>query len=115
MIGASAALSISPAPFLGPIAGVCIGRVDGKLICNPTPEQMEKSDIDLIVAASKNAVVMVEGGAKEISEDDLVQAIMFAHKAMQPVIAIQEELQRRLEWKNGRLRLRLQMPIFKKR
>ena len=95
MIGASAALSISPVPFLGPIAGVCVGRVDGKFVCNPTPEQMEKSDIDLIVAASKDAVVMVEGGAKEISEDDLAAAIMFAHKSVQPVIKIQEELRKK--------------------
>ncbi|MBI2091405.1 MAG: polyribonucleotide nucleotidyltransferase [Deltaproteobacteria bacterium] len=92
MIGASAALSISSVPFLGPIAGVCVGRVDGKFVCNPTPEQMEKSDIDLIVAASKDAVVMVEGGAKEVSEDDLAAAILFAHKACQPVIKVQQEL-----------------------
>lgn len=99
MIGASAALTISSIPFLGPIAGVCVGRVDGKLVCNPTPEQMEKSDIDLIVAASKDAVVMVEGGAKEISEEDLVAAIMFAHEAVQPVIKIQEELAKQLKVK----------------
>ena len=102
MIGASAALSISPIPFLGPIAGVCVGRVDGKFICNPTPEQMEKSDIDLIVAASKDAVVMVEGGARQISEDDLVSAIMFAHKSVQPIIKLQEELARKVgeaKWK----------------
>ena len=102
MIGASAALSISPIPFLGPIAGVCVGRVDGKFICNPAPEQMEKSDIDLIVAASKDAVVMVEGGARQISEDDLVSAIMFAHKSVQPIIKLQEELARKVgeaKWK----------------
>jgi polyribonucleotide nucleotidyltransferase len=92
MIGASAALSLSSVPFSGPIAGVCVGRVDGKFICNPTAEQMEKSDIDLIVAASKDAVVMVEGGAKEVSEDDLAAAILFAHKSVQPVIEIQLEL-----------------------
>ncbi len=102
MIGASTALTISPIPFLGPIAGVCVGRVDGKFICNPSPEQMEKSDIDLIVAASKDAVVMVEGGAREISEDDLVAAIMFAHESVQPVIKIQEELAKKVgveKWK----------------
>lgn len=95
MIGASAALTISPIPFLGPIAGVCVGRVDGKFICNPTPEQMDKSDIDIIVAASRDAVVMVEGGAKEIGEDDLAAAIMFAHRSVQPVIDIQLELQKK--------------------
>jgi len=102
VIGASAALSISQIPFAGPIAGVCVGRIDGQFVCNPKPEQMERSDIDLIVAASKDAVVMVEGGAKEISEEDLVAAIMFAHKSVQPVIAIQEELARKCgakKWK----------------
>ncbi len=96
MVGASAALTLSPIPFMGPIAGVCVGRVDGQFICNPTTEQMDKSDIDLIVACSRDAVVMVEGGAKECSEDDLVAAIMFAHKSAQPVIAIQEELAKKV-------------------
>jgi len=95
MIGASAALTISCIPFAGPIAGVCVGRVDGKFVCNPTPEQLEKSDIDLIVAASRDAVVMVEGGAKEVSEEDLLQAIMFAQKTVQPMIKAQEELRKK--------------------
>lgn len=94
IIGASAALHISQIPFLGPIAGVCVGRVDGKFVINPPPEQMERSDLDLIVAGSKDAVVMVEGGAKEIPEKDLVEAIMFAHREMQPVLELQEELKK---------------------
>ncbi|PIR16279.1 MAG: polyribonucleotide nucleotidyltransferase [Deltaproteobacteria bacterium CG11_big_fil_rev_8_21_14_0_20_49_13] len=110
MIGASAALSLSPAPFMGPIAGVCVGRVDGKFVCNPTPEQMERSDIDLIVAANKDAVVMVEGGAKEISEKDLAQAIMFAHKEVQPVIKIQEELAK----KCGVPKMKFEKPVVDK-
>lgn len=95
MIGASAALTISPIPFAGPIAGVSVGRVEGRLMCNPTPTQMEQSDIDLIVAASRDAVVMVEGGAREVSEQDLIQAIQFAHQQIQPIIALQETLRER--------------------
>lgn len=94
MIGASAALTLSNAPFLGPIAGVTVGRVDGTLICNPTPEQQEQSDMEVVVAGSRNAIVMVEGGAQEVSEEDMLQAILFAHKEMQCVLDIQEELQR---------------------
>lgn len=94
MIGASAALTLSEAPFDGPIAGVRVGRIDGILRINPTPEEVEVSDIDLIVAGSRDAVVMVEGGAHEVPEKDVVEAISFAHKAIQQVIAIQEELRR---------------------
>ncbi|OGQ47798.1 MAG: polyribonucleotide nucleotidyltransferase [Deltaproteobacteria bacterium RIFCSPLOWO2_02_FULL_46_8] len=92
MIGASSALMLSPAPFLGPIAGICVGRVDGKFVVNPTPRQMEESDMDIIVAGSKEAVVMVEGGANEIPEADMIAAIRFAHESIQPVLLIQEEL-----------------------
>ncbi|MBI4366113.1 MAG: polyribonucleotide nucleotidyltransferase [Deltaproteobacteria bacterium] len=92
MIGASAALTVSPVPFLGPIAGVSVGRVNGQLICNPTPAQMAESDVDLIVAAGRDAVVMVEGGARELSEADLIAAIGFAHKAVQPVLQMQLDL-----------------------
>ena len=92
MIGASTALEISDIPFNGPIAGIKVGRVDGQFIANPTPEQMEKSDIDLTVAGSKTGVVMVEGGAEIVSEKDMLDAIFFGHEAMQPAIALQEEL-----------------------
>ena len=92
MIGASAALEISDIPFDGPIAGVKVGRVDGQFIANPTPAQMEQSDIDLTVAGSKTGVVMVEGGANIVSEKDMLDAIFFGHEAMQPAIALQEEL-----------------------
>lgn len=92
IIGASVALSLSPVPFLGPVAGVRVGRLHGKFVCNPTPAQMSRSDIDIIVAGTKEAVVMVEGGGQEVPEEDLVQAIRFAHEAMQPVLKIQEEL-----------------------
>jgi polyribonucleotide nucleotidyltransferase len=92
MIGASAALEISDIPFSGPIAGIKVGRVNGQFVANPTPEQMEQSDIDLTVAGSKTGVVMVEGGADIVSETDMLDAIFFGHEAMQPAIALQEEL-----------------------
>ena len=94
--GASAALCLSEAPFLGPIAGVRVGRVDGKFILNPTATQIETSDLDIIVAGSKEAVVMMEGGAEEVSEEDMIAAISFAHREMQPVIALQEEMAKKL-------------------
>jgi polyribonucleotide nucleotidyltransferase len=92
MIGASTSLLISEAPFNGPIAGVRVGRIDGNLTCNPTPDQMEESDIDLIVASSEEAIVMVEGGSLEVSEQEMIEAIMFGHEAVQPVLKIQREL-----------------------
>lgn len=94
MIGASAALEVSDIPFLGPIAGVKVGRVDGQFVCNPTADQMSKSDIEIIVAASRDAVIMVEGGAAEVSEKDLLEAIFFGHEAVQPIIDAQIELRK---------------------
>jgi polyribonucleotide nucleotidyltransferase len=93
---ASAALHISDIPFNGPIAGIRVGRVDGKLIANPTAEERKVSDLDLIVSASKDAIVMVEGGAKQISEHDMVEALMFAHQSVQPEIQAQEQLRAEL-------------------
>jgi polyribonucleotide nucleotidyltransferase len=92
MTGASAALCLSEAPFMGPIAGVRVGRVDGKFVLNPTEEELDKSDLDVIVAGSKDAVVMMEGGAQEVSEEDMIAVIGFAHREMQPVIALQSEI-----------------------
>jgi polyribonucleotide nucleotidyltransferase len=92
MIGASAALEISDIPFAGPIAAVRVGRVDGQLIANPTLQQLEESDINLFVAGSKTGVVMVEGGGNEVPEADMLEAIFFAHEAMQPAIDIQAQL-----------------------
>ncbi len=93
VVGASAALSMSDIHFEGPIACVRVGRVDGQLIANPTLSQSQQSDINLIVAGSKTGVVMVEGGAKVVSEADMLEAIFFGHQAMQPLITIQEQLQ----------------------
>ncbi len=94
MIGASAALHISEAPFLGPIAGVRVVRHHGTLMVNPTVQQAEDSDLDLIVAGTRDAVVMVEGGADEASEDDMMAAIEFAHREMQGIIEAQEKLRK---------------------
>ena len=92
MIGASAALEVSDIPFQGPVAGVRVGRVNGKFIINPSLVEMEDSDIDLIIAGSRDAVMMVEGGAKNISEDVMLEAIFFGHESMAPILDMQEEL-----------------------
>jgi len=92
MLGSSLALCISDIPFNGPIAGVMVGRVEGELVINPTVEQMEVSDIDLVVAGTKDAINMVEAGAKEVSEEDILAAIMFGHDAIKEIIEFQEEI-----------------------
>jgi len=92
MIGASAALMISDIPFEGPIAGVKVGRVDGKLIANPSAEQLKLSDIEIVVAAGKDAIFMVEGEADFVSEEDLLEAVFFAKDAVQGILAAQVEL-----------------------
>jgi polyribonucleotide nucleotidyltransferase len=90
--GASAALEVSDIPFGGPIAGVRVGRVKGEWICNPTISQLQESDMNLVVAGSRESVVMVEGGGNEIPEEDLLEAIFFGHRSLQPIIALQEEI-----------------------
>ena len=92
MFGSSLCTSISKIPFDGPIAGVKVGRVDGEFIINPTPAQLEVSDIDLTVAGTKKAINMVEAGSKEVSEDDMLEALMFGHKAVQELCEFQEEI-----------------------
>ena len=92
MFGSSLATSISMIPFDGPIAGVKVGRVDGKFVINPTVEQIENSDIDLTVAGTKDAINMVEAGAKEASEDDMLDALMFGHDAIKELIKFEEKI-----------------------
>ena len=92
MIGASAALEVSDIPFSGPIAGVKVGRVNGEFIANPSAEQLAQSDMEIIVAASRDAICMVEGGANVLQEDVLLDAIFFGHKAIQPILDAQEKL-----------------------
>ena len=92
MIAASAALSISGAPFDGPVAGLRVGRVNGEFKAFLTPEEREQSDLDLVVAGIESGVVMVEAGANEVDEEVVIEAIAWAHKAMQPAIVLQKEL-----------------------
>ena len=92
MFGSSLATSISEIPFNGPIAGVKVGRVDGELVINPTKEQLEVSDIDLTVAGTYEAINMVEAGAKEVSEDDMLEALMFGHEAIKELVTFQNEI-----------------------
>lgn len=103
MFGSSLATSISETPFDGPIAGVKVGRVDGKFIINPTCEEAEKSDIDLTVAGTKYAINMVEAGSKEVSEEDMLEALMFGHEAIKELVAFQEKIiaeigKEKMEW-----------------
>jgi polyribonucleotide nucleotidyltransferase len=92
MLGASAALEVSDIPFSGPIAGVRVGRVDGRLIANPTISQLAESDINLIVAGNRTGIVMVEAGGLFVSESEMIEAIFYGHEAMQPMLDMQEEL-----------------------
>jgi polyribonucleotide nucleotidyltransferase len=92
MIGCSAALSISEIPFNGPVGGVIVGRVDGQFVINPTTEQAEKSDLHLVVAGTKDAIMMVEAGADEVPEEVMLEAIMFGHDEIKKVVALQEQL-----------------------
>ncbi|HYR54661.1 MAG TPA: polyribonucleotide nucleotidyltransferase [Myxococcaceae bacterium] len=94
--GASAALWCSDIPFNGPIAGIRVGRVNGQLIANPIAKQREESDLDLIMACSREAIVMVEGGAKELSEAEMVDALQFGKQAVQPLLDLQDEMRREL-------------------
>src|SRR5574337_877852 len=96
VLGASAALTIAPIPFLGPIGAVRVGRIGGKLLLNPTYAQMEGSDIDMVVAGTRSAVVMLEAGADEVPEDVMVEAIEFGHKGIQPMIDMVLELAQEL-------------------
>ena len=92
MFGSSLATCISKIPFDGPIAGVKVGRVNGEFVINPTNEQSELSDIELTVAGTKDAINMVEAGAKEVSEEDMLEALMFGHEAIKELIAFEEQI-----------------------
>ncbi|RDW17793.1 polyribonucleotide nucleotidyltransferase [Oceanobacillus chungangensis] len=92
MIGSSIALGVSDIPFAGPIAGVHVGRVDGEFVINPTVEQAEKSDIELTVAGTKDAINMVEAGAFEVPEEIMLEAILFGHKEIVRLVEFQEEI-----------------------
>ncbi len=108
MIGASAALTVSDIPFLGPIAGVRVGYIDGRYVINPTKDDLDRSRIELIVAGTRQAVVMVEGAADNVSEQEMLDAIYFGHEALQPIIDIQEALQQAL----GRPKMQVEPPVI---
>jgi len=92
LFGSSLATSISKIPFDGPVASVKVGRVDGQLVINPTVEQVELSDIDLTVAGTFEAINMVEAGAKQVSEEDMLEALMFGHEAIKKLVTFQKEI-----------------------
>ena len=92
MFGSSLATSISQIPFDGPIAGVKVGRVNGEFVINPTPDELEKSDIDLTVAGTTEAINMVEAGSKEVSEEDMLEALMFGHEAVKELCEFQKTI-----------------------
>jgi polyribonucleotide nucleotidyltransferase len=91
-VAASAALTISEIPFAGPVGAVRIGRINGEFVVNPTYSQVEESELDLIVSGTRDAIMMVEAGAKLLPEDVMAEAILFGHRALQPLIDIQEQL-----------------------
>lgn len=94
MIGSSIALEISNIPFMGPIAGAHVGRIDGQFVLNPSTDQLNVSDIDLIVAGTKDAINMVEAGAKQVSEEVMLEAILFGHAAIKELCAFQETIKK---------------------
>ena len=91
-IGASAALSISPIPFLGPIASVRMGRIAGEFVINPTFQQLEESDMDVVISGSKDSILMVEGWSKEVAEEDMLRALEIGHREIARIVGLQEEL-----------------------
>ena len=96
MIGTSAALSISEIPFTGPIAGARVGRIDGKLVVNPVLPDFERSDLNIFVAGSRDAILMVEGESNEVSEEEVLDAILFAHRSLVPILDLQERMAREI-------------------
>jgi len=93
MVGASAALTVSDLPFEGPISGVRVGRINGKLVINPKQSELPQSDLNFIVAGTKEAIVMVEGGAQEVPEAEVLGALFYAHEELQVINEMQRELQ----------------------
>jgi len=116
MVAASFALASSKIPFAGPLAGVRVGRVEGKWILNPTFQQLEFSDVDVVVSGTKDSIMMVEGGAGEISEAEMVEALKVAQKGLQELVTVQEELLEKhsvpkMEWKKSELPADLVGPV----
>ena len=110
LFGSSLALCVSNIPFNGPVSGVIVGKVDGQLIINPTEEQIENSTLNLTVAGTKAAINMVEAGAKEASEEEMLEALMFGHEAIKELCAIQDEVDRKSTRLNSSHRCTSRMP-----
>ena len=108
MNGASAALAISDIPFHNPLGGVRVGRIDGKLFINPSIEDLEKCELNIFMAASKNAILMVEGEANEVSETEMLDALLYGHESVLPIIEMQEELMKSV----GKEKIRVEAPII---
>ncbi|PIQ88842.1 MAG: polyribonucleotide nucleotidyltransferase [Candidatus Omnitrophica bacterium CG11_big_fil_rev_8_21_14_0_20_42_13] len=106
VIGASSALSISGIPFLGPIGAARVGLIDDNFIINPTYKELEKSELDLVVAGTKTGIIMLETQAKELSEEKIIEGIKFGHKHIQSIIALQEEFKKRLGRPQGEFSLK---------
>jgi polyribonucleotide nucleotidyltransferase len=96
MLGASVALQVSDIPFNGPLVGVRIGRIDGRWVINPTQSQLLESDMEIFLSGSRDAIVMVEGGARMVPEDEILEALFTGHEAIQPLLQIQEEIRREI-------------------
>jgi polyribonucleotide nucleotidyltransferase len=96
MLGTSIALHVSDIPFNGPLAGVRIGRIDGRWVMNPTQSQLEESDVDIFLSGSRDAIVMVEGGAQVVPEEEILEALFAGHEAIQPLLQIQEDIRREI-------------------
>ena len=92
MLGSSIALSISDIPFMGPTGSVAVGMVDGQYVINPTSKQREKSRLELVVSGTKDAVLMVEAGAQEVTEEEMLEAIIFGHEYIKELVAFQEKI-----------------------
>ncbi len=106
IIGASAALSISPIPFAGPVAAVNVGLIDGKPVINPNVAQSEKSRLNLMVAGTEDAIMMVEAGAKEISEDEMLEAIMAGHEEIKEIVQLQKKMMEEIG------KEKMEVPVF---
>ena len=109
MLAASAAMSIADVPFMGPIAGARVGFIDDEYVLNPSFEKMGQSDLDMIIAGSENAVLMVESDANELSEDLMIGGILFAHQEMKPVIMQLRILQMKSCLKESNMKINMQM------
>ncbi|MDR1917662.1 MAG: polyribonucleotide nucleotidyltransferase [Christensenellaceae bacterium] len=115
MLASSVALTISDIPFEGPTGAVVVGRVDGKFVCNPTAEEEEKSDLHLTVSGTANAILMVEAGAKEMAENDMIDAIMFAHEEIKKQVEFQLTVQKKIGKEKRKIEIKTHDPILEER